>query len=381
MKKVLIVAPYSSLPSDEFVNRFAHLATRLAERGHAVTLATGRFCHRTKTFHVSKEAHGVTNPQVVLVDNREYVSHIGLNRVLSLRDFRRNFEARFPTPSEFDVIYSAYPSIAHNISISRRIDRARSKFIIDVQDVWPESFSSVLPFIALLPPQLLPFSKSANRAYASADGIVAVSERYLQRALAVNDRAKSLVAYLGSEFRMVDTSPQRTGTAKLFYIGTLSYSYDIDTIIGAVHRLREAGRAVEFNIFGNGPDLQRLRNLPHVGTNFHDFLPYKQLEQQLRRQHIAVNAIRSKAPQSITNKLCDYLALGCPILNSQTGVEVTSLINSVAHRSYDAGVLPSAMQAISELVDDPATYTVWKADPRFSRDEISDSIAQFIEDI
>lgn len=379
MKKILIAAPYSTLPSDNFVNRFAHLATQCAERGHSTTLATGRFCHRTKDFHTADACLGYDNLDVVLIDNRAYRSHIGLERIQSLRDFRQNFDERFADLDQFDIIYSAYPAIGHNLSIARRRDAKKTQFIVDIQDVWPESFSSVLPLVKNIPHNLLPFSGAANRVYSSADGLVAVSRTYLNRATSVNDRAKRLVAYLGSEFDMVDTVPVPDRPFKLFYIGTLSYSYDIDTIIRAVDQLSSAGRNVEFHIFGGGPDLERLRGLSGKGTTFHGFLPYKEMEAELRKQHVAVNAIRAKAPQSVTNKLCDYLALGCPILNSQAGEEERDLVSGVPHQNYRAGDIDHAREAIANLMDDPATFKQWRANSRFSRGAISDAIIDFIE--
>lgn len=379
MKKILIAAPYSSLPSDNFVNRFAHLAMRCAQRGHATTLATGRFCHRAKDFHKLDPEFHCENLDVVLIDNRAYRSHIGWTRVQSLRDFRRNFDARFANLDEFDIIYSAYPAIGHNVSIARRRNADKTPFIVDIQDVWPESFSSVVPFVKNVPHNLLPFSGAANLVYGAADGLVAVSQTYLNRATEVNRRAKTLVAYLGSEFDTDPTVPVRDGHFRLFYIGTLSYSYDIDTVIRAVDQLAAAGREVEFHIFGGGPDMDRLRSLGGKSTIFRGFLPYKAMEAELRKQHAAVNAIRAKAPQSVTNKLCDYLALGCPVLNSQVGDEERALISHVVHQHYRAGDVGGAVAAITKLMDDPATFHHWRANPLFSRAAISDDIIDFIE--
>lgn len=334
-----------------------------------------------KDFHKFEAAVGAENLDIVLIDCRAYRSHVGLKRVLNLRDFRRNFDSRFANLDEFDIIYSAYPPIGHNVSIARRRNRNTTKFVIDIQDVWPESFSSVIPSLQRIPLGLLPFSRTANRVYAAADGLVAVSQTYLDRATSVNGDAKSLVAYIGTEFDMVDTVPDQCDPIKFFYIGTLSYSYDIDTVIRAVHEMRSAGRSVEFNIFGGGPDLARLQSLPHDGTTFHGFLPYKAMEAELRKQHVAVNAIRANAPQSVTNKLCDYLGLGCPLLNSQEGEEVRKLLLSRQHRNYRPGDVRSASEAIAEMIGNPSTRDVWKADQTFSRNAISDAIIDFVETI
>lgn len=381
MKRILIAAPYSTLPSDKLVNRFAHLAKICAERGHETTLATGQFSHRTKSYHQDSIEEDNANPRISLIKNRSYSSHIGMRRILSLRDFKKNFELEFANLSHFDVVYSAYPPIGHNLAIASRRNKSGGKFILDVQDVWPESFSSVLPFLSRVPVKLIPFSGSANKVYSSADAIVAVSQTYLERAVKVNPRAKTLMAYLGSEFKIADTIPVEAPAVRLFYIGALSHSYDIATIIDAVHGLTIDGRKIEFNVFGSGPDLLRLQDRPHSGTFFHGFLPYKEMEDRLRNQHVAVNAIRPGAPQSVTNKLCDYLALGCPILNSQDGTEVRSLLASVPHQNYRGGDVFSAKVAIERLIEDPGLLRPWRGNATFSREIISNKIVDFIESV
>lgn len=375
--RVLLIAPYSALPSDTFVNRFSHLARAFASRGHSTTFVTSRFSHRRKDFHSRPERFS-ENLDVVLVENRPYRSHIGLARVLSLRDFRRNFDAAFRDLAAYDLVYSAYPPIGHNLSVARKIDRGRTKLIVDVQDVWPESISSVIPSFKHLPVGLLPFSRAANSVYRSADALIAVSQTYLERATSTNSQAKSLVAYLGSEFALRETAPS-DGPLRLFYIGTISYSYDIGTIVDAVDQLVNAGYRIDLSVFGDGPALEGMRRRPHAGTTFHGSVPYKVLEPELRRRHVAVNCIRAKAPQSVTNKLCDYLSLGCPILNSQENAEVKALLAKVVHRSYRAGDVASAARAILSMAEDESTYSPWIPNAGFSRSAISESIVDFSE--
>lgn len=380
MKSLLIVAPYSTLPSDKFVNRFSHLAKHFANMGYRTTFVTSTFSHFEKSFRDAPAADH-PNLEVVLVDEPGYSAHVGLRRVLSIRQFRNNFRDRFPSFDAYDLVYSAYPTIGHNIDILDRIDRTRTSLVVDIQDVWPESFSSVLPVIGHVPPRMLPLASAADRVYSGADGLIAVSRTYLDRGTAVNSRCRSMVAYLGSEFEMRNTRPTRGDAMRLFYIGTLSHSYDIATIVTAVDRLVASGRNIEFNVFGAGPDLTRLSSLAHRGTRFHGAVPYRELETRLREQHVAVNPICGNAGQTITNKLCDYLALGCPILNSQRGWEVEDVLAVIGHRNYRAGKVESAIAAIVALAEDPRLHDEWVCKPAFSRGRIAQDIAGFLNEL
>lgn len=380
MKSLLIAAPYSTLPSDKFVNRFSYLAKHFADTGYRTTFVTSTFSHFEKSF---REVPAADHPnlEVVLIDEPGYAAHVGLQRVRSIRQFRKNFRDRFPSFDGYDLVYSAYPTIGHNLDIVDRIDRTRTSLIVDIQDVWPESFSSVVPAIRNVPPRLLPLGRAADRVYAGADGLIAVSQTYLARGTEVNRRCRSMVAYLGSEFAMTNTRPPRLDVMRLCYIGTLSHSYDIATVVTAVDRLVAGGRKIEFNIFGAGPDLARLSNLAHRGTRFHGAVPYRELEARLREQHVAVNPIRGNAGQTITNKLCDYLALGCPLLNSQRGWEVEQVLAGVGHRNYQAGKVESAMAAIVALTEDPRLHDEWICNPAFSRGRIVEDIAGFVAEL
>jgi glycosyltransferase involved in cell wall biosynthesis len=380
MKSILIVAPYSTLPSDKFVNRFSYLAKHFAATGYRTTFVTSTFSHFEKSFRAAP-ATDHPNLEVVLIEEPGYSAHVGLRRVRSIRQFRKNFRDRFASFDGYDVVYSAYPTIGHNIDILDRIDRTRTSLIVDIQDVWPESFSSVVPAIRNVPPRLLPLGRSADRVYSGADGLIAVSETYLARGTEVNRRCRSMVAYLGSEFAMANTLPPRLDMVRLCYIGTLSHSYDIATVVTAVDRLVAGGRNIEFNVFGAGPDLARLSSLAHRGTRFHGAVPYRALEERLREQHVAVNPICGNAGQTITNKLCDYLALGCPILNSQRGWEVEGVLAGIGHRNYQAGSVESAMAAIVALAEDPRLHDEWTCNPAFSRSRIVEDIATFVADL
>jgi len=379
--KILLVAPYASLPTDKLVNRFSFLSKKFAERGHETTFVTSDFSHHEKIHRDLNPQKTHENLEVVLIHEPGYRSHVGLKRVMSMRAFRRNFEAKFRRFDDYDVVYSAYPTIGHNIYLSESINRSKTAFVVDVQDVWPESFSSVFPMLRKVSPQWLPFSRSANKVYSSASALIAVSKTYLERAATVNRDVPTLSAYLGSEFEVVNNVPSKDGPTKLAYIGTLSYSYDIETVIRAVHELKTAGRDIEFNIFGDGPDAERLKALPHTGTNFRGMIAYKSLEAKLREQHVAVNAIKSNARQSITNKLCDYFFLGCPILNTQNDAEVVQLVSNVLHRNYQAGDVRSAMDAIGSIADDRDLHRTWKCNPTFSRDAIAEEIVSFVESL
>ncbi|MDO5059886.1 MAG: glycosyltransferase [Neisseria sp.] len=360
---IAIVAPFCSLPGEAYFNRFLYLAERLAER-HEVTLITSQFRHHDKTF---RNPADFAAPQgrlnIRLLAETGYRKNVSLQRVLSHRAFVRRLaqEVAAWQTGRFDAVYSAYPLIASNLVLAQHKKRVGYKLIIDVQDVWPESFSAVLPLAGKLPPRLLPFARRADRAYAAADALAAVSHTYLARAQAANPNVPAEAVYIGADMDAVaEIVPHRfpaNGTLRLFYLGTLSYSYDLATICRAVDSAFSDGLDVELHIIGGGPDETRLRGLASERVHFHGYLPYAESIALAKGCDVAVNPIHGYAPQSITNKLSDYMALGKPILNSQLSPEARTVIEMLPHAHYPSGDAAACAAAIRQLANRPPEQT------------------------
>lgn len=353
---ITIVAPYCSLPSEPYFNRFWYLAERLSQ-SHDVLLITSRFRHYDKSFRRPEDAEAASQGRlkVMLLEESGYGKNVSLERVASHYRFVKNFEQWLKNcrPGEQDIVYSAYPLMATNLLLGKHKARLGYKLIVDVQDVWPESFSSVVPFLKKVPHKLLPFASRANRAYRCADALVAVSQTYLDRAKEANPNVPGEAVYIGTDFAAIAPPPPprfRSKTTRLFYLGTLSYSYDVETVCKGVRKLLDDGENVELHIMGGGPDLEKLKQYENRAIKFYGYLPYSEMMSIAKGCDIAVNAIHSHAMQSVTNKLSDYMALQKPILNSQTNAEVLSLLNLLPHENYRSGDVDSFVQAAKDIL-------------------------------
>ncbi|HEZ1057009.1 TPA: glycosyltransferase [Neisseria meningitidis] len=383
---ITIVAPYCSLPSEPYFNRFWYLAERLSQ-SHDVLLITSRFRHYDKSFRRHEDAAATSNGRlrVKLLDEPGYRKNVSLARVASHRVFVRNL-ARWlhsPQAAEQDIVYSAYPLIATNLLLGKHKARLGYKLIVDVQDVWPESFSSVVPFLKKIPHNLLPFASRANRAYRCADALVAVSQTYLDRAKEANPNVPGEAVYIGADIPKLDAVPAKDfgdDKTRLFYLGTLSYSYDVETVCKGVRKLLDDGENVELHIMGGGPDLEKLKQYENHAIKFYGYLPYSEMMSIAKGCDISVNAIHSYAMQSITNKLSDYMALQKPILNSQVNDEVAEVLTLLPHANYRSGDVDGFVQAAKDILkrkNDPVQSE--EIVRRFKRDVAYQKIVNLIE--
>lgn len=381
---ITIVAPYCSLPSEPHFNRFWYLAELLSQ-SHDVLLITSNFKHYDKSFRRPEDAEAASQGRlkVMLLEESGYSKNVSLGRVTSHHRFVKHFEKWLENcrPGEQDVVFSAYPLIATNLLLGKHKARLGYKLIVDVQDVWPESFSSVVPFLKKVPHNLLPFASRANRAYRYADALVAVSQTYLDRAKETNPNVPGEAVYIGTDFASIAPPPRfRSKTVRLFYLGTLSYSYDVETVCKGVRKLLDAGENVELHIMGGGPDLDRLKQYACDGIKFYGYLPYAEMMSVAKGCDIAVNAIHSHAMQSVTNKLSDYMALQKPILNSQVNDEVAEVLTLLPHANYRSGDVDGFVQAAKDILkrkNDPVQSE--EIVRRFKRDVAYQKIVNLIE--
>ncbi|MDO5639133.1 MAG: glycosyltransferase [Neisseria sp.] len=384
--KITIVAPYCSLPSEPHFNRFWYLAELLSQ-SHDVLLITSNFKHYDKSFRRPEDAEAASKGRlkVKLMNESGYSKNVSLARVKSHDVFVKDFERWLQAcqPGDQDVVFSAYPLIATNILLGKHKAHLGYKLIIDVQDVWPESFSSVVPVLKKIPHNLLPFASRANAAYRHADGLVAVSQTYLDRAKEANPAAPGEVVYIGADFETLERVEAKRfsdGVIRFFYLGTLSFSYDVETVCKGVQKLLDAGEKVELHIMGGGPDLEKLKAYANESIIFYGYIPYADMMAIAKGCDISVNPIHSYAMQSITNKLSDYMALQKPILNSQVNDEVAEVLTLLPHADYRSGDVDGFVAAAKQILqrrNDPVQSQ--EIVHRFKRDVAYQKIVTLIE--
>ena len=356
LRNILIVAPFVSLPGEHSFNRFLYLAYMWAKE-FRVTLVTSRFCHSLKC-HRDRAAELYRNLpfELVLLDEPGYRKNVSFARIASHRRFAvalKEWLTGQIGERHFDIAYSAYPLIDSNLVLADFKRLLGFILVIDVQDVWPEAISAAFPILGRYNALLWPITRKADRAYAAADALVSVSETYLARARRKCPEKPGMVAYLGADRKMVDSIPAatlRSGTFRLVYLGTVSHSYDVTTVVKGMNILRKRYPQIELHILGDGPHRQNIQSLAREGVIFHGFVSYDQMVAIAKSCDLAINPIVKSAAASVTNKISDYFLLGLPILSSQSNPEVVRLIQQAGGAHYEAENVKSFCDAIERFI-------------------------------
>lgn len=340
---ILIVANFCYDFKGIVDGRFLYLAELLSNQGHKVELVTSDFSHFTKKAKGAPRQEAYKT-KLTYCHEPSYAKHIGLKRLWSHYVWGINVMKYVQCLEKPDLIYCAIPSLTAAKLLGTYCMNNGIKFVIDVQDLWPEA-TFMLIKNRLLQLCALPMKWYVDKSYAAADYIVAVSKTYIERVMLVNKKAtKQISVFLGNDAIYFETGkyfqvnkPQ--DEIWINYVGTLGYSYDLKCVIDAIAILNNRNsinQIVRFIVCGDGPlrlDFESYAKEKHVNVQFCGRLPYDKMVGVMCSCEIVVNCISKGAAQSIINKVGDYALSGLPVINTQESSEYRHLIED-----YQCGI-------------------------------------------
>lgn len=334
MKDIVIIANFIAELDGGANSRFTYLANLLNEN-NKVEIVASDFSHGKK---LPRKIDLTRFPyKVTLIHEPGYQKNISFQRFKSHRVWGKNVYKYLLDRKVPDVIYCAVPSLTAAFNAARYCEKNNVKFIIDIQDLWPEAFQMVFHVPVVSEIIFLPFKYLANHIYKSADEVVAVSQSYIDRALTVNTKCKNAHAvFLGTKLKTFDQNTRENKYNKQYnqiwlgYCGTLGSSYDLTCAIDAIAFLNDRYN-IEFIVMGDGPrraEFERYAQKKMVAAIFTGRLEYKKMCGLLSICDIAINPITHGAAQSIINKHADYAAAGIPVINTQECKEYCDLVDN-----------------------------------------------------
>ena len=329
--KILIIANFTRDFSETDNGRFLYLAKKLAADNHQVELITNDFNHGKKE---RREPVKADYPfRITLLHEPGYTKNVSLRRFYSHHVWGDNLKQYLKSITKPDVVYCAVPSLTGPYNAAEYCRKNNIKFVIDIQDLWPEAFQVVLG----IPWIFAPFKSLADSIYSQADRICAVSNTYVNRALKVNRSCRTgTTVFLGTDLKTFDEYANKQPIKKkpeheiwLAYCGTLGSSYDLTCVFDALKILKNKGISLRFIVMGNGPmqaEFEQYAREIDVDVEFTGRLPYDQMCSLLCECDITINPISHKAAQSIINKHGDYASSGLPVVSTQENEEYRNLV-------------------------------------------------------
>ena len=419
---VWLVNPFDDIPGEGLPPlRYWTLARVLAARGHDVIWWTATWSHRRKAIRSAplgiREDEGFA---VRLVAVRPYEKDASLARIGSHRDFGKTFE-RLANESVSsgqlerpDIILASLPPLDSPEAAARLAKKLDATFVLDLMDVWPETFDRLLPGPGFLKRLIAPFMlggmlKRRQALVAAADAVSAATQTYADAVLRdAPDALPRHVCYVGAypqEFpsppRLMNHVPEagsdesttpEQAPLECVYAGTLEAGQDLDVLAGAARQLSASGVRATIHVAGTGAGEAGLRRAAAAGTGscrleVHGLLPRHAYVNLLARCDLGLVCVKPESMVAVPYKACDYAAAGLAIVNSLPG-ELQRLIDEhAAGVAYTAGDAASLARAITGFAADRSRLNACRQGARrlaaaeFDRERTYPKFADWLETV
>lgn len=397
MKKIAIISlGYMWFPCESGTSRFYDIAMTFVNAEYDVECITTGFQHFKKAPRDKQLILSQGYPfKITFIDVPPYKRNIDIRRVLSNRAASKNLEKYLLNNiQKYDVVYVAIP--ANNIAamVTSVCKEYCVPVVVDIEDLWPEAMSMVIKNNFLRKILLYSFERDAETTYRNADGIIGTSEDYTERAFRNRDKnIPAKTVYVGCNLAEFDAGVEKysddieknKGQFWVTYAGSISTSYDIKTLIDAGYMLRD--KNVHVQILGTGSLKDELEKYSQDMDNIHfwGFTPYPKMAAVLSKSDVVVNSFVKGAPQSIVNKVGDYLASGKPMINT---LENPVFCKLVEKNNIGINVEPENVKQLAEVIekymvnnDKQGKNARILAKTQFDRKVTYQSIVEIINDI
>ena len=363
---VWINNPFDFLPGEGArLQRYGLLARELVRAGHRVIWWSSDWLHLKKCRRpLPSSCSGIEKEQwlghveIKLIPTWPYYRNIGIRRFLSHWNYARSWEyaaiadqsqqINFPAP---DLILVSMPPLGLYAAAQKLSRRFGARLIVDVQDVWPETFCTVFPgwMRASVKMALYPLFKVARAAYQGADGVSVVAPTYQS----IVARKDVRVFPLGIELPAIDRSinPDQTGILRICYSGNLGNNYRLDVVLDAIQCLTAHNIRVELHIAGDGPRRKMIEKNPLFGENiqFHGLLGNSELVSLYKSCDCGIIPMICETGVGWPNKLFDYAAYGLPVINGLKGPTSELIHRYEAGWMYDVDCAESLVNTVLDI--------------------------------
>ena len=404
MKTIYIFAPFDPLPGEPgYPGRFGTIQTVLKKLGHECVWWTSDWDHAAKR---RRNADQLPSDIRVLptpayeknVSFRRFYNHrILADRYLqTLREEIGN--GKIVAPS---LQFVALPPI-DAISACLKIRAEFSGLVVlDIMDVWPETFYQAIPIGSIATKRWLgcllfyPQMRKVRRAISECDALTAQSTSFLDWAQNLGFSGRpSHVCYLGAD--LSEPIAQRRfdpeGSLRLGYLGAMGVSYDLETLLTVVYRIRKEGVLLELDLIGGGTKEDQLRNWVKAhglesSIRFHGYLPKQEAFKHLASCHMGLVPMFPESGVTVPYKSCEYAGVGLGLIHSLPG-ELGDLVKEysagVAYRAGDENSLYKVLCSVLDAPETVATYSqgaARMAEAVFDRNKIYIGLGEFLSEL
>tara|TARA_B100001059_G_C17838691_1_gene590237 strand:- start:4397 stop:5662 length:1266 start_codon:yes stop_codon:yes gene_type:complete len=348
---VTIGEPIINNKNDLRIHRHGLLANYISTNSsNEVVWWTSLFNHFTKEFEFQEERDYSPNPNltVKLIKGCGYKNNVSISRIRDHYIIKKKFSRKINNEkNKPDIIICSFPTLGL-CEESIRFGKANNiPVLIDYRDLWPEAFQDLFPkkLSFFSRPLLAPLFYITNKMFNSADGIIGITENFLQIALDKIKRKKNdFDAQFPHTYNKLELSEHQLNKSINFwkeksikynsddinicFFGTLGYQFDLETVIKGFNKIYDM--KLKLIICGSGHNKEKLIKLSNGNKNiiFPGYMNGEQIKALLSISHIGLCPYLPKKMfiEAIPGKIIEYMSEGLYLLSTLKGGVVGNLI-------------------------------------------------------
>lgn len=316
--------------------RMGMIAEELKNRKHNILWFTSTFDHfkKVQLYNSDKIVKIEDNYFVYFIHALKYKKNISFTRIINHKMVSKKFLRIAKNMEKPDLIYAAFPTIDLAEQAVRYGEINKIPVIIDIRDLWPDIFEQNLHFALKLiaKPYIRYLNYKTEKIMKKAFAINSISSGMLnwgitkgKRKNNKNDRA----FYIGykkditSNNKKIDIIDENKFNISFF--STINNQFDYNKILDISEILWEKDKDIIINICGIGPKFEYLHEkVKNLKSKNVKLLGWQEKE---NLTHILANSKVGLAPykntfdfqMSVSNKFCEYIAYGLPIVITSEG--------------------------------------------------------------
>lgn len=316
MKKALIVSCFHGW----YRNRLYPIIKHLEDKDYKVLCALSDFNHIKKEYlDLSKE------PNCTYIHVPSYKSNISLSRIISHFVFGKGIKDLL-NKEKPDLVYLLVPpNVTSKYCANYKKDNPDKKLILDIIDLWPESF----PFRLFSNTLFYQYWKKLRNDAIKVSDFIFIECNFYKKLLSEelkDTKSYSLSLFLDQSLEnqklvidTIHTNVHEDKKIKLAYLGSMNNILDIETIVRVIKYFINKGFHCELYAIGDGEKRNQFENaIKNTGCSAHFYgvvFDEKSKISILAKCDFGLNIMKDISV-GLTLKSIEYFSCGLPIINN-----------------------------------------------------------------
>tara|TARA_B110000240_G_scaffold192055_1_gene235629 strand:- start:1475 stop:2560 length:1086 start_codon:yes stop_codon:yes gene_type:complete len=282
------------------------------KKGYDPIVLYSNFSHSLKKFRE------LDNERFIALSTIAYSSSLSINRIVSYFIFGYKV-FKFLSKNTYDIVYINLPPNIIGLSVLLRKSKY-SKLIVDIIDLWPESYpnnNNLIKKIILYLSGIIP-KMIRKRTIDYCDFCITESE-FFHKELNLKNKRNSKVIYIKKFQTVLPVFEDLSKEMSIIYLGNIGVIYDFESLFKILKEVDKT-RKIELHILGLGPLSDWLfENLKTHDIKYH--YHGASFDESLKREVISkcwfgFNGYKDNTEVALSYKSVDYLSYGVPLINS-----------------------------------------------------------------